>query len=74
MLGERLLMPYLRETNEAVRDVWLREMERDLLQYRLLHRGYERFHVPRDDVFLDDGYRMTASTLYASHVFIPHSK
>lgn len=72
MLGERLLKPYLCERNEAVREVWLREMERDLLQYRLLHRGYERFNVPRTDVFLDDGYRMMASQLYASHVFIPH--
>lgn len=71
MLHERLLSPYLREQNERVRDVWLGEIERDLLQYRLLHRGYERYHFTIPPTFLDDGYRMTAAKLFASHVFLP---
>lgn len=71
MLGERLLKPYFCEENEQVRQVWLEEMERDLLQYRLLHRGYERFNIAGPDIFMDDRYRLMASKLYASHVFIP---
>jgi hypothetical protein len=75
MLGQRLLRPYFREKNQAVRDVWLGEMEKDFLQYRLLHRGYERFNVPRNsNIFLDDGYRTVASQLYVSHVFIPDER
>jgi predicted nucleotidyltransferase len=72
MFGERLLRPYFREKDGQIRSFWFLGMERDLLQYRLLHRGYEKYNVLQaNNVFLDDGYRLTASKLYASHVFIP---
>ncbi len=72
MLGDKLLKPYFYSKNKNLRQVWLGEMERDFLQYRLLHRGYEAYHTPKtDDVFLDHGYRMIASKIYASRVFMP---
>lgn len=72
MLGDKLLKPYFYNKDKNARRVWLAEMERDFLQFRLLHRGYEAYHTPKqDDVFWDDGYRMIASKLYASRVFMP---
>lgn len=72
MLGERVLRPYLYNSDLELRKLWLREMERDTLQYRLLHRGYETFNVPRTrEVFWDEGYRWMAAKLYASHVWMP---
>jgi hypothetical protein len=64
---------YAKEKNPDVRKIWLREMERDLLQYRLLHRGYEAYRVvPRGtSTFLDPGYRLTAAKLYAGYVELP---
>ena len=74
MLSEKLLKPYLYSSDPESRRVWLEEMERNFLQYRLLHRGYERVRVPRaNEVYWDEGYRWTAAKLYASHVFIPQS-
>jgi len=72
MMAERLLKPYLRVGNKLSRSIWLHEMERDVLQYRLLHRGYETFHVPRTrETWWDEGYRFMAARLYSSHVFLP---
>jgi len=71
MLGRQLLKPYC-YNHGPNRALWLEEMERDALQYRLLHRGFERFFVTEEeDTFWDHGYRVAASRLYASQVFIP---
>ena len=42
-------MPYFLETDEVIhgreaRELYLEELERDTLQYRLMHKGYERFY------------------------------
>jgi len=50
----------------------LAELEKDLLQYRLLHKGYERFRVVSSDVdrtYFDVGYRCLASRLYLNKIF-----
>lgn len=83
MLHARLLAPYLR--SRAPRAVWLEELERDVLQYRLLHRGYARLQPPRGGLpatattagldptstFWDEGYRRLATLLYVERVFLP---
>lgn len=44
-------------------------LERDLLQYRLLHRGYESFNFIDKPTFFDIGYRCVASKLFLSKIF-----
>lgn len=88
-LRKELLVPYFQETDETIYDrpfraVCLEEIERDALQYRLMHKGYERFYpdfggikTPHADEidgkskFWDSGYRQTATKLFTSRVFLP---
>jgi len=88
-LREQLLLPYLRETGRQIhgreaRGLYLEELERDALLYRLLHKGYARFYPPSDGIaathtnridgqstFWDSGYRQVATRLYISTVFLP---
>ncbi len=79
-LYEKLLEGYLSSPH---REHMLREMERDVLQYRLMHKGYHHFHreqrsacVPKDIVdcrgaFWDPGYRRLATILFLKKVFLP---
>lgn len=66
------------------RGLGIEELERDALQYRLLHKGYERFFpsygglktphahlLDGQSTFWDSGYRQLATKLYASRVFLP---
>ncbi|MAG45034.1 hypothetical protein CL633_04070 [bacterium] len=82
-LYEKLLVPYMHKTNNA-RGLYLEELERDALQYRLMHKGYERFfpafggiNTPHADaidshsMFWDSGYRELATKLFANKVFLP---
>lgn len=81
-LREKLLTPYLTETED--RQTRLEELERDTLQYRLMHKGYKKnfpqcggIHTEHSDkidsksMFYDSGYRQLATRLFASRVFIP---
>lgn len=88
-LREKLLVPYMYDTKKIThgreaRGLYLEEIERDALQYRLMHKGYERFfppyggistaHANRIDaksMFYDSGYRQLATKLFARRVFIP---
>ena len=88
-LREKLLAPYMYDTGKVIherdaRSLYLEEIERDTLQYRLMHKGYERFfppcggiHTPHSDeidgnsMFWDSGYRQLATKLFASRVFLP---
>ncbi len=88
-LREKLLVPYMYDTNKIVEGrpahgAYIEELERDTLQYRLMHKGYERFfpssggiHTPNADkidghsMFWDSGYRQLATKLFASRVFLP---
>ena len=88
-LREKLLAPYLHRTDkeiygEKARYLYLKELEYDALQYRLMHKGYEKFYPPyggirtvhRDDIdgksmFYDSGYRQLATRLFTRKVFLP---
>lgn len=70
-LCDELLVPISRSGDQRLLTVLRQEMERNLLQYRLLHRGYETYYPTTDPTFLDEGYRMLATKLYLSNVFIP---
>lgn len=88
-LYDRLMPGYLYSENKSIagenaRHVLLREMEHDSLQYRLMHKGYERFnarqggiHTAHSDqidgasMFYDSGYRRLANKLYVDRVFLP---
>jgi len=91
-LQQKLLPPYIHETDKKIkghnaRDLYLEELERDILQYRLMHKGYEKFYpnyggiytLHADDIdsksmFWDSGYRRLATRLFAGKVFLPKLK
>ncbi len=88
-LWHRLLPSYLNPRGKKVlgtpaRSIWASEMERDALQYRLMHSGYWRFHPEQKSVgfrdslridshsaFWDPGYRRLAAILFLKRVFLP---
>lgn len=87
-LYEKLLVPYMYDTDEMIhgheaRSLYLEEMERDMLLYRLMHKGYECFFPPCGKIntkyvsidgksaFWDSGYRQLATRLFLSRVFLP---
>ncbi|MCR4312284.1 MAG: nucleotidyltransferase domain-containing protein [Candidatus Uhrbacteria bacterium] len=88
-LRAKLLAPYFADDGKelfgrSARRLYIEEMERDVLQYRLMHKGYERFmssfggvttpHASSVDgasAFWDSGYRQTATKLFVSNVFLP---
>ena len=64
----------------ADRDFYLQAIERDLLQYRLLHKGYERHYpttkktaesIDGNSAYWDSGYRAVATKLFIDKVYIP---
>ena len=69
---------------EDARKNWLLEIERDTLQYRLMHKGNAR-HYPEqggiqtensgaldsESMFWDSGYRRVATQLFLKKVFLP---
>lgn len=88
-LHGRLLAGYFRDADEEMyglrmRDLSLETLEKDVLQYRLMHKGYERYYPTRKDdavagaegidgrsAFWDSGYRAMATKLFAEKVFLP---
>lgn len=52
-------------------DVLLYQLEKDLLQYRLLHRGYETYHHTTNPTYLDQGFKTYATKQYLQHILIP---
>lgn len=83
-LSRKLLVPYMMDCDRETRSLYLEQMERSSLQYRLLHNGYERFfppyggiNVPYSDaidgksMFWDSGYRQLATRLFVNWVFLP---
>jgi len=88
-LHDRLLTNYFYDPgtqlqHKPTRERWLEEMERDTLQYRLLHKGFERYYpvnspmdTPHGDAidgksaFYDPRYRRIATELYLSRIFLP---
>lgn len=74
LLQQQLLPTYFSGTKHQ-RQRYLERLEQDLLQYRLLQKGYVRhraLEVPSDrEVFWDEGYRRLATKLYVSQVWLP---
>lgn len=88
-LHEKILPSYFRESEQRqfgrdVRDLHVESLERDLLQYRLMHKGYDRSHtecgrptghhanrIDGTSAFWDSGYRHLAMKLFTQRVFLP---
>lgn len=79
--------PETKLQGKPTRERWLEEMERDTLQYRLLHKGFERYYpinspmdTPHGDAidgasaFYDPRYRRIATELFLSRIFLPRLK
>lgn len=69
---------------EDARALWLKGMEHDILQYRLMHKGYSNFKAAQGGIhgthaheidgtstFFDSGYRRLATKLFIERVFLP---
>ncbi len=70
-LRRKLLVKYL--SGNTDRSIWFKQMERDAIQYRLLHSGYERFFPKQSDLgtFYDPGFRRLATKIFLKRVFLP---
>ena len=88
LLHKQLLSNFLRKQDSSVKHnlrlMCLSEMEREVLQYRLLHKGYRRFfpvkgrinypssnRLSPESSFWDSGYRRLATQLFLARVFLP---
>lgn len=88
-LYEKLLPNYLYSKDKKIdgrdaRQIWLEELEREALQYRLMHKGYDRYFpeqgrpetahadlIDGQSAFWDSGYRRLATQLFLQRVFLP---
>ncbi|MFZ2205103.1 MAG: hypothetical protein WAV23_00730 [Minisyncoccia bacterium] len=88
-LYEKLLSGYLYSKDKKINDIdarkiWLKALEHDTLQYRLMHRGYSHFYpkqggintehsneIDSQSTFWDSGYRRLATKLFIDKVFLP---
>jgi predicted nucleotidyltransferase len=88
-IRSKLLVPYMRNSGKQIDGtdalrIWLEEMESDVLQYRLMHKGYANFYpacggintdspdrIDGQSLFWDSGYRQLATRLFVSMVFLP---
>lgn len=82
-IQHKLITDYFYEQNIDTRAKCIERLEQDLLQYRLMHKGYARHYPiynersPQDQeidgqsVFYDSGYRQIATKLFIDKVFIP---
>jgi len=84
-LFQKLMPNYLKNnTLNNSRTIWLEEMERNILQYRLMHKGYARFYstesmfktkhsheIDGNSIFWFSGYRKLSSKLFIGKVYLP---
>lgn len=88
-LYAKLLPGYFADAGKTLyghdaRELYIESLEKDVLQYRLMHKGYERSHSARNaldgmdasrmdqaSAFWDSGYRALATKLFAEKVFLP---
>jgi hypothetical protein len=79
-IRKSLLPSYFSHSED--RAYYLERLEQDILQYRLMHKGYVRHYPHRqtittadftdgDSTFWDPGYRQLATRLYVEKVFLP---
>ena len=84
-LRSRLLPSFFSEPDPTMREFCLERLEQDLLQYRLMHKGYARLmpnynpeyakysSIDGASAFYDSGYRRVATELFVNNVFIPNT-
>lgn len=82
-LQRQIVPQYFFEKDPLVRRRSLERLEQDLLEYRLLHKGYPRLHpdtnpeykkylsMDGQSAFYERGYRIIATKIFANSVFIP---
>lgn len=88
-LYQKLLPNFLFSKGQIIdgkraKKIWLQMMEMETLQYRLMHKGYLRYHPPEmkaqaerswpmdpQSSFWDPGYRRIAAKLFVARVFLP---
>jgi hypothetical protein len=88
-LYKKMLVPFMYDTSKIIEGreacaLYLEDIEQSAIQYRLMHKGYERFFPPyggihtkhTDDIdgasmFWDSGFRQLATKLFVSRVFLP---
>jgi hypothetical protein len=82
-LRHKLISEYFYEKDPVIRARCIERIEQDLLQYRLMHKGYPKHYpsyndrIPGDQeidgqsAFYDPGYRQIATKLFVGKVFIP---
>lgn len=82
-LYKRIVNFYLQQPEQSQRSHYLRQLELDILQYRLMHKGFRSQYpirsrevlpvdlIDQESDFWDSGYRKVASLLYVSRVFLP---
>lgn len=75
---------YFMERDTKQRQWTTERLEQDLLEYRLLHKGYSRLHpdtnpeykkyttMDGQSAFYETGYRVLATKIFANSIFIPH--
>jgi hypothetical protein len=84
LLTQYFFDPHTQLAGAPTRERWLEEMERDTLQYRLLHKGFARYYpvhtamntphasaVDGQTAFYDPLYRRIATDLFLRRVFLP---
>ena len=79
----RFFTPDVKGITQAIKPLLLQEIERNILQFRLMHKGYSYIYpsqggiktknssaIGSDSSFWDSGYRQLATKLFISKVFL----
>ncbi len=82
-LQKEILPIYFSEQNQAIRNQTTERLEQDLLEYRLLHKGFAHFYpdanpeykkytqMDGQSVFYETSYRVVATKIFANSIFVP---
>lgn len=91
-LQKQLIPQYLYSENKKIQNIearkmWLKNMEQNLIQYRLMHKGYVERNIEQgginsiykdeidgDSMFYDSGFRRLATKIYLEKIFLPQLK
>ena len=87
-LRKNLQSIYFEQSNDQeneinIRRLYLERLEQDLLQYRLMHKGYSKYYPllkqnnlinidsKENTIFWDSGYRLLATKIFLKMIFLP---
>jgi len=83
-LQHEVVLAYFAEKNLQTRKWVAERLEQDLLEYRLLHKGYPRLYpdtnpeykkyatMDGQSAFYERDYRIIATKIFANSIFVPH--